>query len=403
MRILHTSDWHLGRTLYAKKDRQAEHSLFFDWLLATIQNEKIDLLLMAGDVFDTASPSNTSQNMYYDFLMRVRAAGCENAIIVGGNHDSPSFLNAPKPLLKAMKVSVIGSATENLSDEIIVLNDKSGNPKLIVCAVPFLRERDISRFVEAESYGDRSKRVNESIKNHYAQIAELAEAKRQELGVEIPIVATGHLSVMGGKRNEDDGVRDTYIGSIEAVGSDIFPDAFDYVALGHYHIPSKIKEHIRYCGSPIAMGFGEAGQQKCVYVVDFDADEKFKTIHIPTFQIMESIVGNQEFIEQRLSELKQLNQSVWVEITYDDNRVFSDLSAWVHSQIADTQIEVLKVQNKQFLNEVLTREDFEVDLKEMNNQAVFEKLLDKNEVSADQRNELLAMYQEIVDEINLED
>ena len=268
MRILHTSDWHLGRTLYSKKDRQEEHTAFLDWLLKTIQEKKIDLLIIAGDIFDTASPSITSQKIYYDFLIKVRTMGCENVVVVGGNHDSPSFLNAPKEILAAINVSVIGNALENIEDEIVIVNDKKGQPAVIVCGVPFLRERDISHFAEGENYTDRSKRINEGIKKHYEEIGMQAEKKRKEIGIEIPIVATGHLTVVGGKRNEDDGVRETYIGNIEAVGSDIFPEIFDYVALGHIHIPSSIKDHIRYCGSPIPMGFGEAGQTKCIYIVD---------------------------------------------------------------------------------------------------------------------------------------
>jgi len=240
MKILHSSDWHLGKSLYTKPDRQNEHLAFFDWLLNTISEQNIELLIVAGDIFDTSSPSIQSQKMYYDFLVRVRNSGCRKVIVVGGNHDSPSFLNAPKYILAAMDVRVIGAADENTEDEIVIVNDAEENPALIVCAVPFLRERDISRFVEGEDYGDRSKRVNESIRRHYEKIAALAELKRKEIGKDIPIIATGHMSV-GTKKAGDDDVRDTYIGNIEAVSADIFPATFQYVALGHYHIASVVK------------------------------------------------------------------------------------------------------------------------------------------------------------------
>ncbi|HNX21587.1 MAG TPA: exonuclease subunit SbcD, partial [Bacteroidales bacterium] len=236
MKILHTSDWHLGRTLYSKKERQEEHKAFLEWLLKTIHEEKINLLLIAGDVFDTASPSSSSQKIYYDFLVQVRNSGCKQVIIVGGNHDSPSFLNAPKEILSALNVTVIGNVGTHIEDEIVVVRDAQNEPALIVCAVPFLRERDISRFAEGETYADRSKRINENIQKHYEEIAAIAEKKRETLGRKIPIVVTGHLSVSGGKRDADDGVRETYIGNIEAIGIDIFPKTFDYVALGHYHI-----------------------------------------------------------------------------------------------------------------------------------------------------------------------
>ena len=403
MKILHTSDWHLGRTLYSKKERQEEHTAFLAWLLGTIRKHAVDLLLIAGDVFDTASPSSAAQKMYYDFLINVRKAGCENVIVVGGNHDSPSFLNAPKDILAALNVSVIGNATENPEDEMIVIKDRQENPIAIVCAVPFLRERDITRFTEGENYSDRSKRINENIRKHYEAIAQLAENKRRELGVAIPIIVTGHLPVTGGKRNDDDGVRETYIGNIEAVGNDIFPDTFDYVALGHYHIPSVIKDHIRFCGSPIPMGFGEAGQKKLVYLIELNEQRSIETIEIPVFQQLESIVGDKNFIARRLSELKKSDSSVWVEVIYTGDEIFPDLSSWVNEQIADSNIEVLKLQNRQYLNEVLTQVDTAGSLEELNEMEVFDKLLEKSSISDEQKTELKALYKEIVDGLRLQD
>jgi DNA repair protein SbcD/Mre11 len=403
MKILHTSDWHLGKTLYSKKERQEEHTAFLEWLLKTIETNAIDLVLIAGDIFDTASPSSVSQKMYYDFLIKVRNTGCQNIIVVGGNHDSPSFLNAPKIVLAALNVTVIGNASEPIEEEITVVTDNKGNPLVIVCCVPFLRERDISRFTDAENYSDRSKRINENIQKHYEKIAELAEHKRKAFGKNIPIIATGHLSVAGGKRNENDGVRETYIGNIEAVGSDIFPNTFDYVALGHYHIPSVIQDHIRYCGSPIPMGFGEAGQTKCVYVIHFEPEKKIQTIEIPVFQNLASIVGDKNFIAKRLEEWKKTNASVWVEIIYKGEEIFPDFSAWANEQTANSKIEILKLQNRQTLNEVLTTNDTTDFLDELNAFDVFDKLLEKTAISEEQKSELKETYQEIVVSLSIED
>ena len=401
MKILHTSDWHLGRTLHSnKKERYDEHRAFFEWLLETIEKKAINVLLIAGDIFDNATPGSSSQKLYYDFLIRVRTAGCEHVIVVGGNHDSPSFLNAPKDILAALNVVVIGNSNENIADEIFVIKDKKEKPLCIVCAVPFLRERDISRFEDGESYSNRSKRLNETIKKHYAEIAQLAENKRKELGVTIPIIATGHLSVAGGKRDENDGVRDIYIGNIEAVGSDIFPKTFDYVALGHYHIPSIIKDHIRYCGSPIPMGFGEANQNKSVYVIDFTDKIKIETINIPVFQKLETVVGDKKRIEQRLSELKRSGSSVWIEVFYTGDEIFPNLSAWTNEQIADSNIEVLKVQNRQHLNELLNANDTSDALEELDTFDVFDKLLEKASISNPEKEELMDVYKEIVDSLN---
>jgi len=373
MKILHTSDWHLGRTLYAKKERVLEHKAFLDWLVDTIELHGVDVLLIAGDVFDTASPSSISQKLYYDFLVKVKSTCCRNIIIVGGNHDSPSFLNAPKHILASLNISIVGCATENIADELILIKNKENEPELIICGVPFLRERDISRFAEGESYSDRSKRINENIKKHYTEIGQLAVAKRAELGINIPIIATGHLSVMGGKRNEDDGVREAYIGNIEAIGSDIFHAQFDYVALGHYHIASCIQDHIRYCGSPIPMGFGEATQTKCVYLIDFTM----------------------------LNQLKESNESVWVEINYKSDLLFPNLSVWIAEQTKDSLIEVLKLQNKRGLTELLFAHEDADSLDELNEFEVFEKLLHKEAFSDEQIDLLKETYQEIVSELKI--
>ena len=142
MKILHTSDWHIGRTLYGRK-RYEEFESFLTWLVETIQQNEIDALLVAGDVFDTSAPSNRAQELYYRFLCRVAASSCRHVVVIAGNHDSPSFLNAPRELLKALNVHVVGSSSESLEDEVLVLRSELNAPELIVCAVPYLRDRDI--------------------------------------------------------------------------------------------------------------------------------------------------------------------------------------------------------------------------------------------------------------------
>ena len=146
MKLLHTSDWHLGRSLYDRK-RYNEFEAFLNWLIGFIADEKVDLLLVSG-VFDSTTPSNRAQELYYHFLGRLSATGCRHAVITGGNHDSPTFLDAPKNLLGALNIHVVGSATGNPEDEVFVLKDDDGKTEAIVCAVPFLRDRDI-RTVEA--------------------------------------------------------------------------------------------------------------------------------------------------------------------------------------------------------------------------------------------------------------
>ncbi|MDR1759985.1 MAG: exonuclease SbcCD subunit D C-terminal domain-containing protein [Fibrobacter sp.] len=401
MKILHTSDWHLGRTLYTRKERSEEHRAFLEWLLKTIRENAVEVLVVAGDIFDSGAPSGSAQKMYYDFLLNVRESGCRHVIIVGGNHDSPGLLNAPKEILSALNVLVVGKASENPEEEVFVLRDENENPMAVIGAVPYLRERDLNRYTEGESYAGRSKRMAENIRKHYAAVAAIAEQKRDESENKIPIIATGHLSIAGGARSEDDGVRDIYIGAIECLGSDIFPSVFDYVALGHFHIASAINgnENIRYSGSPIPMGFGEAKQIKNVIVADFEKNE-IQKIEIPVFQKLESVKGDKNFIAKRLSELKESGESVWIEVIYDGHELFSNLSPWVSEQLNDSNIEVLKIQNKEYLDRVLTKEHTEKSLEELNELEVFKKLLEDKDFPDEQMQELEILYREILSEIH---
>lgn len=275
--LLHTSDWHLGRRLYGKP-RYDEFKQFLDWQLQTLREQKVDVLLIAGDIFDTTAPSNQAQNLYYDFLSQVCHTDCRHVIIVAGNHDSASFLEAPKQLLKAFNIHIIGSMSDTPTDEVITLSDKAGQPELIVMAVPYLRDRDVRTVGHGERLDDKERKLAQGIKAHYAQIADIAIAQQAQLKAKykrsIPIVATGHLFTVGGQTMEGDGVRDLYVGSLGSIGAEIFHPQIDYVALGHLHIPQAVggQPHIRYAGSPIAMGFGESRQQKQVHLLRFDAN-----------------------------------------------------------------------------------------------------------------------------------
>ena len=274
--VLHTSDWHLGRRLYGRL-RYDEFEAFLNWLQVTISNQKVDVLIVAGDIFDTMTPSNKAQALYYEFLGQVSKSCCQHVVIVAGNHDSPTFLDAPSNVLKFLNVHVIGTACDDLEDEVLVLGDDNNNPHCIIAAVPYLRDRDVRSSQAGESGQTKDANVIAGICAHYDRVAHIAKTKQAQLVKvhqrHIPIIATGHLFAAGGKTTDDDGVRELYVGSLGKVSADMFNDGFDYVALGHLHVPQRVggRESIRYSGSPIAMGFGEARQQKQVLLVQFGA------------------------------------------------------------------------------------------------------------------------------------
>lgn len=405
LKVLHTSDWHLGRTLYGRK-RYEEFEAFLNWLVETIQDNDVDVLLVAGDVFDTTTPSNRAQELYYRFLFRIAESCCRHVVIIAGNHDSPSFLNAPKTLLRALDVHVVGAKTESAEDELVVLSDKSGAVELIVCAVPYLRDRDIRLAEAGESIEDKEKKLLEGIRNHYSEVVSLAEQKRAEQGHDIPIVGMGHLFTAGGKTVDGDGVRELYIGSLAHVTSGIFPDSLDYVALGHLHVPQKVNdsELIRYCGSPIPMGFGEAKQQKRVCLIEFNSRlASVQEVDIPKFRQLERVSGDWEAISNRVAELIAADSAVWLEIVYQGSSVFSDLRERLDEVLDGSQVEVLRIKNNRVIDRVLEQSSHEESLDELDLNQVFERCLDQHGVSDEQRVALRDAYREALASIHEDD
>lgn len=405
LKLLHTSDWHLGRNLYGRK-RYEEFEAFLDWLTETIQENEVDVLLVAGDVFDTSTPSNRAQELYYSFLRRIAGSCCRHVVIIAGNHDSPSFLTAPKAILKALDVHVVGAATETLDDEVIGLSDFSGQPELYVCAVPYLRDRDI-RLVEAgESIEDKERKLLDGISNHYSKVVALAEKKRSEHGKDIPIVGMGHLFTAGGKTVDGDGVRELYVGSLAHVTSSIFPDSLDYVALGHLHVPQKVNdsELIRYSGSPIPMGFGEAKQQKRVCVVEFNSrSAAVKEIDVPEFRQLERLTGDWEAISARIAELIAFGSAAWIEVVYQGESVVGDLRERLDEALEGSQLEVLRIKNNRIIERVMEQASHDESLDELDLNQVFERCLDQHAVSDEQRDILRDTYRETLASIHEDD
>ncbi len=396
MRLLHTSDWHIGRTLYGRK-RYEEFEAFLTWLAETIQQYEIDALLVAGDVFDTSAPSNRAQELYYRFLCRMAASSCRHVVVIAGNHDSPSFLNAPKELLKALDVHVVGSATSDPQDEVLVLRNQQDAPELIVCAVPYLRDRDIRVAEAGESVEDKERKLIDGIRNHYEAVAALAEMKRAELGSNIPIVGMGHLFTAGGQTVDGDGVRELYVGSLAHVTAGIFPPSFNYTALGHLHVPQKVNgsEFIRYSGSPLPMGFGEATQQKSISQVEFNGtDASVHLLDVPVFQKLERIKGDWKGISNRIHELSATSSQSWIEVIYDGDEVIGDLRERLETAITDTQMEILRIKNNRITDRVLGQIHEEETLDDLNVNDVFERCLASHHVPEDQRLGLLQTYQE---------
>lgn len=405
MKLLHTSDWHIGRSLYGKK-RYEEFEALLGWLAETIRQHAIDVLLVAGDVFDSSTPSNRAQELYYRFLCRVAASSCRHVVVIAGNHDSPSFLDATRDLLRALDIHVVGSASADPEDEVLVLRNAQDNPELIVCAVPYLRDRDIREAGAGESVETKEQKLVEGIRAHYAAVAALAEHKRRSLGADIPMVAMGHLFTAGGQSVDGDGVRELYVGALAQVPSGIFSEHFAYVALGHLHVPQRVNgsEIIRYSGSPLPMAFGEARQRKSLCLVECcSAAASVQLIDVPLFQKLERIQGDWEHIQSRLLELSAGASRAWLEIVYDGAELVGDLRERLETAIAGSQMTILRIKNKRIIDRVLEQSHEEEGLDDLNANEVFARCLAAHDVPAEQQPELLRAYQETVSSLLADD
>jgi len=401
MKLLHTSDWHLGRMLYREK-RYEEFSLFLDWLLATIEEQHIDILLISGDVFDTTTPSNLSQKLYYNFLSRVAKGACHNTVIIGGNHDSPTFLNAPRSLLETFNVHIVGSKAETIEEEVISLFHE-GKPQAIICAVPYLRDRDIRCVEPGETLEDKNNKLAEGMKSHYEEVCALAVQRQEAFALKgnpsIPIIAMGHLFAAGGQTIDGDGVRDLYVGSLSHVGCDMFPSSIDYLALGHLHVPQMVGglKHMRYSGSPIPMGFGEANQDKQVVLVEFSGTESVITpILVPCFQQLVRITGSLEQISSEIEKLKSEESTAWLEIEYTGHDATGNIREHIEKLLEESTLVVTIIKNKRATDRVLSSMHEHETLEDLDAFEVFRRCLDAEEIPEEERTQLTASYNEIV-------
>jgi exonuclease SbcD len=190
------------------------------------------------------------------------------------------------------------------------------------------------------------------------------------------------------------------------VSADIFPDTLDYVALGHLHVPQKVggSDTIRYSGSPLPMGFGEAGQKKSLCVVEFSGrDLDVRLLSVPVFQKLERISGNWEEISARIFELKAMGSRAWLEIVYEGKEIMGDLRERLDAIVAGTDMEILRVKNSRIVERVMRRMHQEETLDDLDVDDVFERCLDAHEVPQEQRAELIGAYRETLISLDEQD
>lgn len=403
MRILHTSDWHLGQH-FMGKSRQAEHQALIDWLLSQVDAHAVDAVLIAGDIFDTGAPPSYARELYSQLVVRLHHAGVA-LLLLGGNHDSVATLGESSALLACLSTTVVAAA-DGAASQVVVLPLRGGRGEAgcIVCAVPFIRPRDVLQSQAGQSAQDKQLAMQAAIAAHYQAVSEAGRTRQTELqttlGRTVPLIATGHLTTVGASSNES--VREIYVGSLDAFPTAAFP-VVDYIALGHIHKPQKVGglDHIRYCGSPIALGFDEARQQKEVLLVDLGAGglEAVTPLPVPRFQPLISVSGNLAELAGAIQAAAlegSAEQPVWLEVTVAEDDYLSDLPARIEALTQGLSVEVLRVRRQRGTVAVGLTAELSETLDELSPDDVFARRLAQEALAPDLQLALGQRYRAVV-------
>lgn len=358
MRFIHTSDWHLGQMLH-DRSREEEHRRFLAWLLDRLAEERADALIVAGDVFDNANPYASAQRMYYRFLADCRSRlPALDVVVVGGNHDSPSRLDAPADLLGAFGVTVVGGLprradrTVDFDRLVRPLTDASGKTAAWVVAMPFLRPADLSSESETETEDVETveDRATAGIRKLYDLV--FAHARRRRVPGQA-IIATGHCFMVGGEVSKLS-EREIQRGNQEAFPADIFPDDAAYVALGHLHKAQRVggRDSVRYCGSPIPLAMSEKDYRHQVLLVELDGETcaDIRELPVPRTRRLFVVPETPATLDAVLTKLDELELDEEEDVPpLVEARVLLEnpqpnVARTVRDALAEKNVEVVKVQ-----------------------------------------------------------
>jgi exonuclease SbcD len=404
-KLIHTSDWHLGQ-YFMGKSRQAEHKQFLSWLIATAESKKVDAIIVAGDIFDTGSPPSYARELYNQFIVQLQPTGI-HLIILGGNHDSVAMLGESKALLACLNTHVIPGVLDDVNNQVITLTNAKAEPQAIVCAIPYLRPRDILKSIAGQSGSEKQQSLQQAISDHYQSIYLLAKEEQsrvfKESNKQVPIIATGHLTTVGAKTSES--VRDIYIGSLDAFPSSAFPPA-DYIALGHIHRTQKIGncEHIRYCGSPIPLSFDELNNDKIILIAEFHngALTQVEPEKIPRFQPMHLIKGDLKSIESEIKTLATQYDAAlpaWLDIEVSTQDYLNDLQQRIQLMVEELPLEVLLLRRARKQRLQSLEAEAKITLQELTPQDVFARRLELEDWSDEEQQLKKARVRKAFDDV----
>ena len=404
VRIFHTSDWHLGRQI-ADVDRTEDFRSFLDWLLGEIRSRRPDVLLIAGDVFDTTMPSSDAQRLYYEFLTKAAETELLAVVVTAGNHDSLRFLRAPEVLLSTIRTIVAGNTPET---EAVVVRDKAGAPILGIAAVPYLREGDVRTSGLSETEDDRRRAWEAGVRAHYEDVREELLRQLGDAADGVPLIAMGHLfaagSAVGGAKKSVDAQasESVFVGSLRNVSAAAFGEGWRYIALGHIHRPQAVKgsnDAAWYCGSPLMLDFGALSDKQQILEVEISKEEVKRTaVPVPQPRVLARIKGNFEALQQGFAELGRQSPGAVVEAVFtgaapDAQRFVETLQR--SAENAGVHLAAVRSQAAEHLD------GFEAPqqrLDDITPEEVFLSVLERNGADDAAREELVPLFGEILEE-----
>lgn len=400
MKILHTADWHIGKKLH-KHYLYEDFDLFINWLIKLITEQEIEAVLISGDVFDLANPSAEARKQYYRALLQLRKTNCQ-LIITGGNHDSPSMLDAPKEILNELNVTVIGGMPSKIEECLIPLQNKKGENELIVAALPFLRDSDLRSIDEEVVYENRIEAIRNGIEATFTKAAKTSK----DLYPELPVLAMGHLYAAGIESSESE--RDIQIGNQAAFQASQFGTEFSYVALGHIHKPQRVNAQIPtfYSGSALPLSFSERKDEKRLLLIDTENGFEPESIAIPSFRKLIRISGSITEIQQKLFSLESqgsLTNLIEVELkeeNYDANLITQLDDLVTNFEQANFEIVKHRATFKNQLRESGKLFESHQHLEDLKPQEVFQKLLAQHSYAEEVKEKVNIAFQELLEEVN---
>ncbi|MNZ28146.1 Nuclease SbcCD subunit D [compost metagenome] len=319
MRILHTGDWHLGRTLEGRS-RLAEQEQFLDELVKMAESEKVDVIMMAGDVYDSVNPPAAAESMFYEAASRLTQNG-RQLVVIAGNHDQPERIAAVSPLVKQRGMTLVGLP----APEAIRIHIPRSDELAVIAALPYPSESRLAELLTDE--GDEA----ELRLAYSAKVGKLMKQLGSSFRPDTVNLVMSHIYVLGGL--ECDSERPIQVGGAYTVDPSALSIGAQYTALGHLHRPQAVKSQglIRYSGSPLAYSFSEAGQTKSVMLLDIApgsepvAQELYLTSGRPL--VRWSCRGGLEEAKRWLDEGRDRNAFIDLEISLNEAMSLSDIQS----------------------------------------------------------------------------